>query len=123
MGRKASHVFAAHQYLPGAWLVEAGDDIDKGRLACAVRPDKRVDCAWLDGEGNILQGRNAGVVFGKPFDTKIARARAANFVRRDIVLDLLICPTATECAAEETNHTLREQQQDADKNGAVYYGP
>src|SRR5690349_23637007 len=42
-----------------AWLVEAGNAIEDGGLAGAVRPDQRGDVAGLGGEGQVIHRHEA----------------------------------------------------------------
>ena len=44
---------------PRARRNEAGDDAHRGRLACAVRPEKSEHLAFFNGKGNSVYGGDA----------------------------------------------------------------
>jgi formyltetrahydrofolate hydrolase len=57
--RQAGHVLAVEQDLSAARLDIAGDDVEKGRLARAVRADQAGDRPALDFQRRVFDGMNA----------------------------------------------------------------
>ena len=58
--RRAGDVAAVEQHLAAIGAQMAGDQVEKGRLAGAVRPDHCGDLAGRDGEADPADGGEAG---------------------------------------------------------------
>src|SRR5579863_2689268 len=58
----AQHVDARDVDRSGERRVQAGDAAKQGRLSGAVRADQRGDGLALQGEGNMIEGPEAGIV-------------------------------------------------------------
>ena len=63
-------------------LVEAGDAVEHGGLAGAVRPDQRGDGAALDVEGQIVDGDEAAEAHGQMLDAEHRAAVARHAISR-----------------------------------------
>ena len=55
---------AVEQHLPGVRLVEPGDDVERSRLARAVRPDEPGDVPLFDVEGDAVERDDAAEAQG-----------------------------------------------------------
>src|SRR5712672_4031394 len=54
MRRKPGDVLAAKPDVTLRRSIVARQNVEKDGLACTVRPDERVDCAWLDREADAV---------------------------------------------------------------------
>ena len=64
VGLLVGDVHAVHKDLPAGGRQQAGDDIDQGGLAGAVRTDQAEDLAAPQSEADAVQGAQAGEVLG-----------------------------------------------------------
>ena len=68
MRRKAGNVLTIKADGASAWLVETGDDIEKGGLAGAVWSDQPGDRSGLDRERDVVNGLDATKILGQMFN-------------------------------------------------------
>src|SRR5690242_12641727 len=66
--RHASDIAAVEENLAGGRLQMAGDEIEQGRLAGAVRPDDRSDLPFRHGKAHLGHGAKAGEGFAETAD-------------------------------------------------------
>src|SRR5512135_657445 len=69
-GRQAVDLRPPENDLAGIGGKESGDQVEDGRLPCAVRPDQRLDRSRGDVEGKVVDGQEAAEPLADPPDRK-----------------------------------------------------
>src|SRR5690606_39182191 len=77
-----------HDDAPLGRLVEAGDAVEDGGLACAIRPDQRGDVTAADIEGKVVDGDEAAEPHGEMLDAEHRiPVPVGEFAVRDVLRD------------------------------------